>query len=125
MAAPIPDNTGVSTDSANASIFGPRHATRLLVALMAIVSCVIFAYAGNGVRWPGERGFNGSLAAPLSIAAFATAVALLAGCAALGTLVLGRRYFLGGLMTATAGLTVWAVRGGTMTYILFSAENSG
>ena len=28
-------------------------------------------------------------------------------------------------MCATAGLTVWAVRGGTMSYVLFNANNSG
>jgi hypothetical protein len=125
MTDATPNNPGISTDSPNASIFGPKHATRFLVALMAVISCVIFAYSGNWLGWPRERGFNGSLTEPLAVGAFAAALVLLAVCAAVGTLVLSRRFFLGGLMTATAGLTVWAGKGGTMTYVLFAAEDTG
>src|ERR1700677_3822115 len=125
MTDATPNDPGISTDSPNASIFGPRHATRFLVALMVVISCVIFAYASDWLRWPRERSFNGSLSEPLPIGAFVAALALLAVCTAVGTLVLSRRFFLGGLMTATAGLAIWAIRGGTMTYVLFAAEDSG
>lgn len=119
------NDSAISTDSPNASIFSPKQITRLLVAVTAVISCAIFAYAGNRLRWPSERGFSGSLTQPPAIGAFAAALGLLALCAAMGTLILSRRFFLAGLMTATAGLTVWAVHGGTMTYVLFTAENTG
>ena len=92
---------------------------------MVVISCVLFFYGAKVVGWPSERGVRGSLVQPLAPGAFATGLVLLAVCAGIGTLGLSRRFFIAGLMTATAGLTVWASRGGTMVYVLFNANDAG
>jgi hypothetical protein len=122
---PLPDSAA-QPNTGDMSIFGPRHLTRLMIAIMVVISCVIFTYGARFVNWPSERGYRGSMAQPpMALGGFLVALVLLIICAGLGTLVLSRRYFLAGLMSATAGLTVWAVRGGTMSYVLFNAQNSG
>ncbi|HZL35817.1 MAG TPA: hypothetical protein VFC78_10945, partial [Tepidisphaeraceae bacterium] len=50
---------------------------------------------------------------------------LLVACAVVGTLVLGRRWYLAGLMTACVGLAAWSVRGGSMLYVLLRADSTG
>lgn len=121
---PLPDSAATPSD--HSSIFGPRHVTRLMIAIVAVICCVIFSYGARIVNWPAERWFQGSLAqAPMAMGAFLMAIVLLILCTGLGTLVLSRRFFLAGLMTATAGLTTWAVRGGSMSYVLFNANNTG
>lgn len=122
---PLPDPAAQSHGS-DMSIFGPRHLTRLMIAIMTVICCVIFTYGARWVHWPSEPGFHGSMAqAPMAIGGFLVALVLLILCTILSTFVLRRRYFPAGLMVATAGLTTWAVRGGTSTYVLFNADNSG
>ena len=75
-------------DSPDASIFSPKHVTRVLVAALAVISCVIFAYGGKWIHWPTERGFRGSLAQPPAAVALAVALVLLAVCTGIGTLIL-------------------------------------
>ncbi len=121
---PLPDPATTQPDQS--SIFGPRHVTRLMIAIVAVVSCVIFSYGAQLVHWPGERGFQGSLAQPkMAVSGFVVALGILVAFSVIGTMVLRHRYYMAGLMVATVGLTTWAVRGGTSTYVLFSAENSG
>ena len=86
---------------------------------------MIFAYGGNLVNWPTERGFRGSLTQPHAPIAWLTALVLLAACTAIGTLIVRQRFFLGGLLAGAAGFGVWAVRGGTMTYVLDYASSTG
>ncbi|HWE03329.1 MAG TPA: hypothetical protein VG326_13045 [Tepidisphaeraceae bacterium] len=113
-------------NDADLSIFGPRKMTQALLIVLIIFSCVVFSYGARFVHWPSEPGVQGSLAQPpSSLGAFLVAIVLLAVCATVGTVALHRRWSMAGLMTATAGLAVWSVRGGTMTYVLFRADDSG
>ena len=122
--APLPaSSTNADPDL---SIFGPRKMTQALLLVLTVLSCAIFSYGASFVHWPNERGVQGSLAQPpSSLFAFLMAIILLAICSMLGTWVLHRRWSMAGLMTATAGLAVWSVRGGTMSYVLFRADDSG
>lgn len=117
---------GLSADPAYASIFKPRHLTQALVILMGAASCAAFWYLAKAVNWPPEPHFRGSLAqAPVLGGAWVAGLALLVACTFVGTLLLGRRWYLAGLMCATAGLAVWSIRGGTMEYVLFRADATG
>ncbi|HZK82509.1 MAG TPA: hypothetical protein VFC46_15610 [Humisphaera sp.] len=122
--APLPASP--TNADADHSIFDPRKITQALLLVLTVLSCTIFSYGARFVHWPNERGVQGSLAQPpSSLMAFLMAVFLLAICSLIGTWVLHRRWSMAGLMTATAGLAVWSVRGGTMTYVLFRADDSG
>jgi hypothetical protein len=53
------------------------------------------------------------------------ALLLLTVCTMLGTVILGRRWFMSGLMAASAGLMMWSIGGGRTTYLLLDADNTG
>jgi hypothetical protein len=102
------------------------HLTRAMICMVAVVFAIVFKYVGQWLHWPSEYGFGGSLTQPpMRLGAFVVCLILLIFCTAVGTMILGRRWYLAGLMTATAGLAMWSVRGGTMTAVLFNADNSG
>jgi len=112
-------------NDADRSIFTAERMTQCLIGVMVIVSCVLFSMGAKIIGWPSEPGFRASLAQPpVSIAGFLTAIVLLCLCTALGTAVLGRRWFLAGLMSATAGLAVWSVRGGPTTPVVLRADTT-
>ena len=121
--APIPDS--VTPADAEPSIFGPARVTQLLVIAMALVSCAIFRLGASVIHWPSERGFSGSLGQRNSIGALIVSLVLLVLCTLIGTWLLRRRWFLAGLMTATAGLATWSVLGGPMTAVLHYADSAG
>jgi hypothetical protein len=123
--APLP-NSAASSNPGDASIFGPVHLTRVMILIVAVIFAFVFKYAALWLQWPREFGAGGSLAQPpMALGAFVAVLGLLIVCTMLGTFLLGRRWFLAGLMTATAGLTMWSIRGGTITAVLFNADNSG
>jgi hypothetical protein len=120
----LSDSSGAAPD--DASIFGPVQITRAMIAVVTILFAMAFYYAAGWIGWPSELKFRGSLAQPpMALGAFVTAIVLLIVLTIIGTLLLGRRWFLAGLMAAVAGMTTWSVRGGTMTQVLFNAENTG
>jgi hypothetical protein len=114
-------------DPADASIFGPRRVTQAMVILTAVVSCLIFNAVAKAMHVPSEPKFRGVLLQPPGPQAGALVVGLLllVACTGLGTLVLRRRWFLAGLMTAVAGLANWSVRGGPAEYVFFRADTFG
>lgn len=124
--APLPDSNP-PIDPADASIFGPRRITQALVILTAVVSCLIFRAVARAIHVPNEPGFHGViLQSPgMQPGAVVVGLVLLVICTVLGTLVLGRRWFLAGLMTAAAGLANWSVRGGPADYVFFRADTFG
>ncbi len=127
--APL-STTAVQSDAAaddanHLSIFNDERVTQVMVIAVAVICGVIFA-VGSDVGALAERGVQGSLAQPpVAIGGLVAAIILLVVCTALGTVVLQRRWFLAGLMTATAGLSVWSAQGGPMNYVLFRADTSG
>lgn len=122
---PLPHPTTAEPEGGG-SIFGPVHLTRAIIIATGIVFAVIFYHAARWLPWPSEPGFRGSLAQPpVALGGFFVAIILLVVCTFAGTFVAGKRWFLAGLMTATAGLGTWSVRGGTMAAVLFNAQNSG
>ncbi|HET6246888.1 MAG TPA: hypothetical protein VFE47_04240 [Tepidisphaeraceae bacterium] len=120
--APTPNS---STNPGDRSIFGPVHLTRAIIIITAILCAVLFYYAARWVGWPSEPGFGGSMAQSKALLSFIVAIVLLIVCTLGGTVIAGRRWFLAGLMAATAGLSTWSVRGGTMIPVLFNAQDSG
>lgn len=122
----VPSESAPMPKVDNDSIFGPRRITQTLVILTVIVFCFAFHFGARLIGWPREPRFEGSLAqGPVAIGGFFAALVLLIACSAIGTLLLGRRWYLAGLMTATAGLSIWSVRGGVMTFVLMRADSSG
>jgi hypothetical protein len=111
---------------ADASIFGPGKLTQLLVLFAVGASCALFWLAARAMDVPREPRFGGSLLQSYAgVGWLAVALVLLAICAAIGTLLAGRRLPLAGAFAATVGLAVWSARGGAMQYALFNAQNSG
>lgn len=114
-----------SVDSPDGSIFGPRRLTQLLVLIAVGVCVVIFLIAGKWVDYPDEPYYRGSLLQPpMNVAALIGAIVLLCICALLGDLIVGRRWFLAGLFIATAALSTWSIRGGTMQAVLLRAQTT-
>jgi hypothetical protein len=124
--APLPD-APPPVDPADASVFGPRRITQALVILTAVISCLIFRAAARVVHFPSEPGFQGViLQSPgMQPGAAVVGLLLLVVCTLLGTLLLGRRWYLAGLMTAVTGLANWSVRGGPANYVFFRAHTFG
>jgi hypothetical protein len=126
MTEPLED-TDPPVDPADASIFGPRRITQALVIMTAVISCFIFNAVARAMHVPSEPKFRGVLLQPPGPQAGALVVGLLllVACTGLGTLVLKRRWFLAGLMTAVAGLANWSVRGGPAECVFFRADTFG
>lgn len=120
------ENPASESTPVDDSIFGPSKVTQILILAAATLFCFVFYFGARAIRWPAEPGFQGSLSqSPVAFGGLFTAIFLLAACTIAGTWALGRRWFMAGLMTATAGLATWSVRGGPMTFVLFRADSSG
>lgn len=97
---------------------------RLLLLTGAVVSFVIFWWAGRLFRIPGYPGHGASLLqqpAP-AVDLLVTAVVLLA-CVLLGTLIAGRIRFDAGLFTAVIGLAALSWRGGMSRYVVMGGDS--
>jgi hypothetical protein len=115
-----------SIPTVDGSIFGPHKLTQFLVLFAVGLSCLLFWLAAYAVGIPIEPGFRGSLLQPpASIVALIAGAALLLACSVIGNWIAGNRWPLAGLLAATIGLAVWAVRGGTMQYVLMHASDTG
>ena len=120
--APLPQP--VNAD--DVSIFGPRRLTQLLVAVGIGLGVLIFWLIAKAVAFPAEPHFEGSLLqAPASIGALVIGILALAVCTVLGDFIAGRRWYLAGLFIATCALAMWAIRGGTVQYVLLRASTTG
>jgi len=120
--APLPQP--VNAD--DVSIFGPRRLTQLLVAIGIGLGVLIFWLIAKAVGFPAEPHFQGSLLqSPAAIGALLVGLVTLALCTVLGDFIAGRRWFLAGLFIATCALATWAIRGGTIQYVLLRASSAG
>ena len=110
----------------DASIFEPRKLTQLLVLIAIGISCALFWLVGRWLRIPFELRYEPSLIqSPNGPLAFIAEIVLIVFCWAIGDWIAGRRWRPAGLFAATVGLAVWSIRGGTMQYLLFHAQNVG
>jgi len=110
----------------DASIFEPRKLTQLLVLIAVGIACALFWLVGRWLRIPFEPHFQPSLVqSPNGPIAFIAEIILIAICWVIGDWIAGGRWRPAGLFAATVGLSVWSVRGGTMQYLLFHAQNVG
>jgi hypothetical protein len=120
--APLPQP--VNAD--DVSIFGPRRLTQLLVSVGIGLGVLIFWLIAKAIGFPAEPHFQGSfLQAPASVGALLIGILTLGVCAVLGDFIAGRRWFLAGLFIATCALATWAIRGGTVQYVLLRANTTG
>ena len=110
----------------DASIFEPRKLTQLLVLIAVGIACFLFWLVGRWLRIPFEPRFQPSLIqSPNGPIAFIAEIILIAVCWVIGDWIAGGRWRPAGLFAATVGLSVWSIRGGTMQYLLFHAQNIG
>lgn len=110
----------------DASIFEPRKLTQLLVLIAVGIACFLFWIVGRWLRIPFEPRFQPSLIqSPNGPVAFIAEIILIAVSWVIGDWIAGGRWRPAGLFAATVGLSVWSVRGGTMQYLLFHAQNAG
>ena len=110
----------------DASIFEPRKLTQLLVLIAVGIACALFWLVGRWLRIPFEPRFQPSLIqSPNGPIAFIAEIVLIGVCWVIGDWIAGGRWRPAGLFAATVGLSVWSIRGGTMQYLLFHAQNAG
>ena len=110
----------------DASIFEPGKLTQLLVLIAVGIACALFWLVGRWLQIPFEPRFQPSLIqSPNASVAFIAEIILIAVCWVMGDWIAGGRWRPAGLFAATVGLSVWSVRGGTMQYLLFHAQNIG
>src|SRR5579862_3454959 len=102
-----------TSDSDGGSIFTPRLFTQILSAIGITICSGLFWTVSRWMRVPDEPRFHGSLLQPpMAIGGLIAILLLLAVSTLIGDLLVGRRWFLGGLFVATAALAAIAIRGG-------------
>jgi hypothetical protein len=113
-----------SGNDPSTSIFGPRHLTQAIVLICIALGCLLFSKLARWVGFPTEHFKASLLQSPMEVGALLAGIIALGICAAIGDLILGRRWFLAGLFVATASLATWSVRGGPTQYVLLRADST-
>jgi hypothetical protein len=124
MPPPAPSQPNGANAEEEGVIFNARRVTQALVLIASAICFWMFWTAGEWVNYPVEMGHSGSIlyqgGGVLKLIAFWVVLAV---ATAVATALTSWRWYLAGLFSACLGSTAWAIRGGILRYVLFSASS--
>ncbi len=123
MPTDLAGETGLPEEPGHKPVLSATQRTRAVILLGALLSFVLFWWAGRIFEIPVHPNHAASMLQQASpaVALSVTAMVLLVSTV-LGTLIAGRIHYNSGLLIATLGLTALSIRGGTMRDVLLWAN---
>jgi hypothetical protein len=119
-----PDQTSEPSHPEEGIIFNARRVTQAVVLIASAICFWMFWIVGEWIDFPVEYKHSGSVLyqhnGVLKLIVFWV---LLIAVTVAGTLLTSWRWFLAGLFSACLGSSAWAIRGGTLRYVLFTASS--